>query len=472
GQLRRPDPQHRVHSVDRLHAGVHRDRHRADLRGRLRARGLRPLEPAGIDAVPDDDLPALHRRPGRRELHGRGRTAAAVRDRQLRAVQPRHRRRHDRLAGTHRPRTDRDQRSCRLVCRRPDHDVADGRHAGHPAGDLRIGQSRRRLLVEHRVEAHGSAAAQIDRAEPDHLGDRLLPRVQPVLHHDRRRTGDQHGAGGHVDLPDRLRSAQCRSGQCYVRGACHSGGPHHIRPVPLPPRRQRVMTQGVSARQGTFERKSESPIREKARGGRGTAPPVRKASGSGGLAGRILYWTGGTVISAIFVLPLVWETIRSFQPELVVTQAPSSKTFANLSLSNYQALLSGQDDIIRNVVNSLIVAVAAALLTALVATLAGYGFALFRFRGSGAVFGLVLVAFMIPFQAVLTPLFIEMHKLHLLNSLLGLALFYTTFNLPVGVYVMRNSFLQVPRELVDAARVDGATVIKTLTSVFRPLIMP
>ncbi|HXS63118.1 MAG TPA: carbohydrate ABC transporter permease [Streptosporangiaceae bacterium] len=190
------------------------------------------------------------------------------------------------------------------------------------------------------------------------------------------------------------------------------------------------------------------------------------------MAGRILYWTGGTVISAIFVLPLVWETIRSFQPELVVTQAPSSKTFANLSLSNYQALLSGQDDIIRNVVNSLIVAVAAALLTALVATLAGYGFALFRFRGSGAVFGLVLVAFMIPFQAVLTPLFIEMHKLHLLNSLLGLALFYTTFNLPVGVYVMRNSFLQVPRELVDAARVDGASVMTTLVSVFRPLIMP
>ncbi|HET7014444.1 MAG TPA: carbohydrate ABC transporter permease [Streptosporangiaceae bacterium] len=178
------------------------------------------------------------------------------------------------------------------------------------------------------------------------------------------------------------------------------------------------------------------------------------------------------MISAIFVLPLVWETIRSFQPELVVTQAPSSKTFANLSLSNYQALLSGQDDIIRNVINSLIVAVAAALLTALVATLAGYGFALFRFRGSGAVFGLVLVAFMIPFQAVLTPLFIEMHKLHLLNSLLGLALFYTTFNLPVGVYVMRNSFLQVPRELVDAARVDGASVMTTLVSVFRPLIMP
>jgi multiple sugar transport system permease protein len=107
-----------------------------------------------------------------------------------------------------------------------------------------------------------------------------------------------------------------------------------------------------------------------------------------------------------------------------------------------------------------------------VATLAGYGFSLFRFRGSGLAFGLVLLAFMIPFQAVLTPLFLELHFLHLLNSLIGLALFYTTFNLPVGVYVMRNSFLQVPGEIVDAARVDGASVMTTLTAVLRPLVLP
>jgi multiple sugar transport system permease protein len=188
--------------------------------------------------------------------------------------------------------------------------------------------------------------------------------------------------------------------------------------------------------------------------------------------GFLWYLLGGVLISAVFVLPLLWEVFRSFQPESTVTAAPSAKAFSHLTFANYKVLLSGQDDIIRNVINSLIVAVAAALLTALVSMLAGYGFALFRFRGSGLAFGLVLLAFMIPFQAVLTPLFLEMHDLHLLNSLIGLALFYTTFNLPVGVYVMRNSFLQVPRELVDAARVDGASVLTTLFSVFRPLIMP
>jgi multiple sugar transport system permease protein len=200
------------------------------------------------------------------------------------------------------------------------------------------------------------------------------------------------------------------------------------------------------------------------------APSSRR--GRTGRVAFVWYLAAGVAISAVFVAPLLWEVFRSLQPESAVTAPPSAATFGHLTFANYRTLLSGQDDIIRNVMNSLIVGVLTAAATSLVALLAGYGFALFRFRGSGLVFGLVLVAFMIPFQAVLTPLFLELHFLHLLNSLVGLALFYTTFNLPIGVYVMRNSFLQVPRELVDAARVDGASVARTLVSVFRPLVMP
>ena len=217
--------------------------------------------------------------------------------------------------------------------------------------------------------------------------------------------------------------------------------------------------------------------------GRQSRPqPPRRAGGSAGASaadridrrGRGFGWyvLGGILISAVFVVPLLWEVFRSLQPESAVSAAPSAKTFSHLTFGNYQVLLSGQDDILRNVTNSLIVAVAAALLTALVSMLAGYGFAMFRFRGTNFAFGLVLLAFMIPFQAVLTPLFLELHAMHLLNNLLGLALFYTTFNLPVGVYIMRNSFLQVPGEIVDAALVDGASTTRTLLSVLRPLVLP
>jgi multiple sugar transport system permease protein len=196
-------------------------------------------------------------------------------------------------------------------------------------------------------------------------------------------------------------------------------------------------------------------------------PAVRRAS-----EGRFWYIVAGVAISAVFVLPLAWEVLRSLQPESAIAAAPSAASFGHLTTANYKALLSGQDDILRNVTNSLIVAVLTVIATALLSTLAGYGFALFRFRGSGLAFGLVLLAFMIPFQAVLTPLFLELHSMHLLNNLLGLALFYTTFNLPVGVFVMRNSFLQVPKDIVDAARVDGASVMRTLLAVLRPLVLP
>ena len=93
-------------------------------------------------------------------------------------------------------------------------------------------------------------------------------------------------------------------------------------------------------------------------------------------------------------------------------------------------------------------------------------------NGSGLVFAVILLALMIPFQAVLTPLYIELSDLGLTDNLLGLILVYTTFNLPFGVFVMRNSFHQVPRELVESARVDGAGVMFTLTRVMRPLVLP
>ncbi len=184
-----------------------------------------------------------------------------------------------------------------------------------------------------------------------------------------------------------------------------------------------------------------------------------------------IYLVCGTVLAAIFVVPLVWEILRSFQSSGAIVSPPSLKNFSNLGVANYTKLLK-TDHILRNVENSLIVAVATAAVTAVVATLAGYGFGRFRFRGSGAIFGLVLLGFMVPFQAVIVPLFLELKTFHLLNTLPGLVVFYTAFNLPFGIYLMRNSFREIPNELTDSAKVDGASVLTTLTRVLRPLIIP
>lgn len=208
---------------------------------------------------------------------------------------------------------------------------------------------------------------------------------------------------------------------------------------------------------------------------RGVPSQARRAGTYGGRhrqTGTGFYVTAGCLISAIFVAPLLWEVLRSFEPTQEITAPPALAIFSHLGIENYRSLLVGSDDVVRNVLNSLGVALATALLTTLIATLAGYGFGRFRFKGSGVVFAVVLVGFMVPFQAVLTPLFLELHDLHLLNSLVGLWLFYTAFNLPFGIYIMRNTFAQVPNELVDAARVDGASVLSTLTRVLRAIVMP
>jgi multiple sugar transport system permease protein len=187
--------------------------------------------------------------------------------------------------------------------------------------------------------------------------------------------------------------------------------------------------------------------------------------------GYFMYLAGGTLAALVFLIPLAWAVLRSFMPNTLVTQAPSGADFSHLTVANYTGLID-TNDILRYALNSLLVAVGTGLLTAVIATMAGYGFARFRFRGSGIVFALVLVTMMVPFQALLTPLFLEMHSLGLTNNLAGLALFYTTFNLPFGVFVMRNTFLQIPWEMSEAASVDGATPIRTLVSVLRPLVIP
>ena len=187
-------------------------------------------------------------------------------------------------------------------------------------------------------------------------------------------------------------------------------------------------------------------------------------------AGLALYLTLGTVASIVFVLPLAWAVFRSLLPSTLVTSAPSTADVHHLTFANYSGLIHG--GILHYALKSLLVAVMTAAATAVVATMAGYGFARFRFRGSGVVFALVLATLMVPFQALLTPLFLEMHTLGLTDNLIGLALFYTTFNLPFGVFVMRNTFLQIPWELSDQAAVDGASATRTLVSVLRPLVVP
>ena len=184
-----------------------------------------------------------------------------------------------------------------------------------------------------------------------------------------------------------------------------------------------------------------------------------------------LYVLAAVLSLVIFVVPLLWALLRSLQPAATITAAPDLSTFFKLTLDNFRNI-SGIATIPQAILNSILVSVGTAIVTMLLATAAGYGFGRFKFRGSGVAFGLILITLMIPFQAILTPLFLEMNAMHLTDSRLGLVLFYSTVNLPFGVFVMRTAFASVPNELEDAANVDGAGTVRTLVSVLRPLVVP
>lgn len=186
---------------------------------------------------------------------------------------------------------------------------------------------------------------------------------------------------------------------------------------------------------------------------------------------RLLYVVAAALAVVVFVVPLLWALIRSLQPSTTITAAPDLHTFFRLSLTNFRGILT-QGHIARAVGNSALVALSTALLTTVLATAAGYGFGRFTFRGSGVAFGLIIVTLMVPFQAILTPLFLQLNAMHLTDSLLGLVLFYSTVNLPFGVFVMRTAFAEIPGELEDAASIDGAGTLRTFTHVLRPLVVP
>jgi multiple sugar transport system permease protein len=187
---------------------------------------------------------------------------------------------------------------------------------------------------------------------------------------------------------------------------------------------------------------------------------------------RTLFAIAGIGSALIFGVPLLVAILRAFQPNAVIVAAPTWTTFWSFGVQNFESIFTPSQHLLTGLVNSLIVAITAAVVTAIVATLAGYGFSKFRFRGSRLIFGLVLLTIMVPFQAILTPLYLQLNAMHLTNSLLGLILFYVTVNLPFGTFVMRNAFDSIPDELEDSALVDGASRARVIVSVLRPLLMP
>ena len=184
----------------------------------------------------------------------------------------------------------------------------------------------------------------------------------------------------------------------------------------------------------------------------------------------VLIWLAGLAITLFAIFPIVWALLTSLKEEaaIITTQMqyiPQSITYQNYvdiwTRSNFPILLT----------NSAITTAMTVVICATLGTLASYAIARFQFRGRRELMLFYLVIRMFPAVMIIIPLFILMRNIGLLDSRLGLALAYTTFLLPVFIWMMKGFFDAVPLELEDAARIDGCSRIGAMIRVILPLVV-
>lgn len=179
------------------------------------------------------------------------------------------------------------------------------------------------------------------------------------------------------------------------------------------------------------------------------------------------------VLALLFLFPIVWSFLNSIKPPAEALAVPPTYLPTTVVLDNYMELTTfGRIGVVQHVGNSAFVALLTVVGTIILSTLGGYGFARFEFRGKNIMFIMVLSTLMIPFQSILIPLFVMLSKVNLHNSLFGLALVYITFQLPFGIFLMRNSFLAVPHEIEESALLDGCTSLSVLYRMMLRLVLP
>jgi alpha-glucoside transport system permease protein len=185
------------------------------------------------------------------------------------------------------------------------------------------------------------------------------------------------------------------------------------------------------------------------------------------------------LIAFFWTVPTFGLLVTSFRPEADIKSSGWWTFFANpnFTLENYQTVLFGaksQGDLASYFINSLVITVPATLAPLLLATMAAYAFSVLKWKGRDTVFVIVFALQIVPLQMALIPLLrvfsgTEVSKMF---PFLSIWVAHTIFALPLAIFLLHNFMAEVPRELVEAAQVDGAGHVKTFISVMLPLMIP
>jgi alpha-glucoside transport system permease protein len=149
-----------------------------------------------------------------------------------------------------------------------------------------------------------------------------------------------------------------------------------------------------------------------------------------------------------------------------IFSAPSKLTF-----QNYEAVFDN-DPIMESLITTSLIAVFGTLLPIFVGALAGYAFAWLEFPGRDWLFIVVIALLVVPLQMALIPMFQLYNTFGIFDTVLSLVLFHTAFGLPFAIFLLRNFFIGIPKDLMEAARIDGASEIRIFLRLILPLGLP
>ena len=190
---------------------------------------------------------------------------------------------------------------------------------------------------------------------------------------------------------------------------------------------------------------------------------------TGSLRSRVAWSVVGWLVVFVFFFPVLWMWLEALKTEPQAASSPPTIFFVP-TLSTFQEVLSG--DFPPFFINSAIASLISTLLVLTLGLPAAYALAIRPVkRTQDALFFFISTRFL-PFAASLVPLYLLARDLQLLDNILALVLIYTTINLPLGVWLLRSFLLEIPNDLFEAARVDGAAFRHEILRIVVPLIAP
>ncbi|MGP4038704.1 carbohydrate ABC transporter permease [Gracilibacillus sp. D59] len=178
----------------------------------------------------------------------------------------------------------------------------------------------------------------------------------------------------------------------------------------------------------------------------------------------------GILIVALFLFPVYWMVITAFKTQTEIFQSPPTLFPQNFQIDSFIAIMQG--NVGQYFLNSVIIASLATLVVLLLAVPSAYGLARFKIKGVSSMMLIFLVTQMLPATVVLTPLFIVFNNLGLLNTYVAPVLATATLGVPFSVLLLRTFFIGIPKELEEAANIDGCSRLRAFLQVIIPISLP